>query len=87
MHVGVLVTVARCSIYVRLLFVEDFLMAELEKTYSDRWLNKVEASKVLRISVSTLERRTKDGSIPSHKIGRLRRYRLSDLLNLGSQGA
>jgi excisionase family DNA binding protein len=62
-------------------------MVELEKLYSDRWLNKEEASKVLKISLSTLERRTKDGSIPSHKIGRLRRYRFSDLLNLGNNGA
>ncbi len=38
------------------------------------------AAKILGLSVPTLERRTRDGSVPSIKIGRLRRYRRSDLL-------
>lgn len=39
-----------------------------------------EAAKLLGCSVPTLERRTKENIIPSHKIGRLRRYKPSEIL-------
>ena len=37
-------------------------------------------AKLLRCSVATIERRTRTGDLPSVKIGRLRRYRRSDLV-------
>jgi len=39
-------------------------------------------AELLACSVPTVERRTKTGEIPSVKIGRLRRYRRSDVLQL-----
>jgi excisionase family DNA binding protein len=39
-----------------------------------------EAAKLLNCSVPSLERYTRDGMIPSHKIGRLRRYKPSEIL-------
>jgi len=39
------------------------------------------AAEVVGCSVSTIERLTRDGVIPSFKIGRLRRYRRSDLVS------
>jgi excisionase family DNA binding protein len=47
----------------------------------DGFIDKHRAAELLGCSVPTLERRTADGSIPSHKIGRLRRYRASELLS------
>lgn len=38
------------------------------------------AAKVMGCSVATVERRTRDGDLPSVKIGRLRRYRRCDLV-------
>jgi excisionase family DNA binding protein len=43
------------------------------------------AAKLLGCSVATVERRTKEGSLPSVKFGRLRRYRRADLLALVSK--
>lgn len=44
------------------------------------------AAELLGCSVPTIERRTRDGSIPSVRIGRLRRYRRSDLTGLNTKG-
>ena len=38
-----------------------------------------EAANVLRVSVSTIERLTRSGALPSVKIGSLRRYRVETL--------
>lgn len=43
------------------------------------------AAQVLGCSIATIERRSKEGSIPSVKLGRLRRYRRADLLALESK--
>lgn len=48
----------------------------------DEMLDAHGAAMVLGCSVSTVERRTKEGSIPSVKLGRLRRYRRADLLTM-----
>ncbi|MCY3010270.1 MAG: helix-turn-helix domain-containing protein [Planctomycetota bacterium] len=40
------------------------------------------AAELIGCSVPTIQRRTKLGEIPSTKLGRLRRYRRSDLLAL-----
>jgi excisionase family DNA binding protein len=47
----------------------------------DGYIDKHEAAKILGASVPSIERWTARGEIPSHKIGGLRRYRASELLN------
>ena len=47
----------------------------------DGYIDKHEAAKILGASVPSIERWTSSGKIPSHKIGGLRRYRASELLN------
>jgi len=49
---------------------------------NEQMLDVHQAAKLLGLSVPTLERRTRDGSIPSVKIGRLRRYRRSELVDI-----
>lgn len=61
-------------------FFADSLAKRIEP--NEQMLDVHEAARFLGLSVSTLERRTRDGSIPSIKIGRLRRYRRSDLVNI-----
>ena len=51
---------------------------------SHEYLDAAGAAEVLGCSVPTVERRAKSGEIPSVKIGKLRRYRRSDLLSLGN---
>jgi excisionase family DNA binding protein len=46
----------------------------------DKLLDKIQAAAALSCSVSTVERMTRTGQIPSHKVGNLRRYKLSELL-------
>lgn len=60
---------------------------ELEKRLStrsvgDAWVNVREAAEILGVSIPTVERRTREGIIPSEKLGRLRRYKRSVLLAL-----
>ncbi len=47
----------------------------------DSYIDKYEAAKILGASIPSIERWTASGEIPSHKIGGLRRYRASELLN------
>ena len=49
----------------------------------DRLLNTEEAAKLLSCSTATIERYVRSGTIPSVKIGRLRRFRRSKLLAFG----
>lgn len=51
----------------------------------DVMLDALGAAAVLACSVPTVERLTKSGAIPSLKVGRLRRYRRSDLLALANE--
>jgi excisionase family DNA binding protein len=60
--------------------VAERVVALLNSRPSDGFIDKHQAAELLGCSVPTVERRTSDGSIPSHKIGRLRRYRASELL-------
>jgi excisionase family DNA binding protein len=46
-----------------------------------------QAAQWLGVSVATVERLTRSGAIPSHKFGRLRRYRRSDLTGNKEGGA
>lgn len=52
----------------------------------DEYLDCHRAAELLGCSVATVERRTRDGSIPSVKVGRLRRYRRADLLAMDVKG-
>jgi excisionase family DNA binding protein len=61
--------------------VAERVVALLNSRPSDGFIDKHQAAELLGCSVPTVERRTADGSIPSHKIGRLRRYLPSELLN------
>lgn len=47
---------------------------------ADVWIDVHAAADVLGCSVPTVERLTRSGELPSRKVGRLRRYRRSDLL-------
>ena len=61
--------------------VAERVLALLNSRPSDGFIDKHQAAELLGCSVPTVERRTADGSIPSHKIGRLRRYLPNELLN------
>ena len=52
----------------------------------DVMIDALGAASLLACSVPTIERLTKSGAIPSVKVGRLRRYRRSDLLGLNEKG-
>jgi excisionase family DNA binding protein len=62
------------------------IVASRCSTPSDEMLDVYGAAKLLGCSVATIERRTKEGSLPSVKFGRLRRYRRADLLALNKKG-
>jgi excisionase family DNA binding protein len=67
--------------------VAERVVARLNSRPPQGFVDKNQAAAILGISVPTLERRTADGSIPSHKIGRLRRYLPSELLGNKNGGA
>ena len=46
------------------------------------WLTKLEAAQLLGISISSLEKRTREEIIPGHKFGSCRRYKRAELLAL-----
>jgi excisionase family DNA binding protein len=54
--------------------------AKLAGRDADALIDVHQAAALLKCSVPTIERLTKAGEIPSLKVGRLRRYRPSDLL-------
>lgn len=56
------------------------------RSESDAMMDAHGAASLLACSVPTIERLTKSGLIPSVKVGRLRRYRRSDLLALNEKG-
>ena len=57
------------------------------KQTSDEWLIAKQAAEILKISLSKLESLTRDNLITSHKFGRTRRYKRSELLALSSAKA
>ena len=57
------------------------------KQTSDEWLVAKEAAALLKVSISKLESMTRDNLIPSHKLGRTRRFKRSELLALSSTAA
>ena len=49
------------------------------------YVDKGEAARLLGCSISTIERHTRSGKLPSWKLGGIRRYRYDDLNSFGSQ--
>jgi excisionase family DNA binding protein len=70
--------------------VAEIIVAKLTAAQSpvavapERWLTISEAAKVLGVSQPTVERLTRSGLIPSHKLGRCRRYLASELQGHGN---
>ena len=60
--------------------VAERVWAHMNSRPPEGFVDKYRAAAILGISVPTLERRAADETIPSHKIGRLRRYLPSELL-------
>jgi excisionase family DNA binding protein len=67
--------------------VAEIVLARMNSRPSEGFVDKYRAAAILGISVPTLERRAADETIPSHKIGRLRRYLPSELLGNKKGGA
>ena len=62
--------------------VAEIVVARLaSRPIEDGFIDKFQAAKILGASIATIERWTASGEIPSHRIGGLRRYRASELLN------
>ena len=63
--------------------VAEIVVARMgsSRPIGDGFIDKHEAAKILGCSIATIERWTASGEIPSHRIGGLRRYRASELLN------
>jgi len=66
--------------------IADKIAAKLSEQRTDALIDVHGAAALLSCSVPTIERRTRDGSIPSVKVGRLRRYRRVDLLAVNKKG-
>ena len=66
--------------------ISERVMARLSSRPDDRLIGKQEAAELLGCSVPTVERLTRSGAIPSHKVGKLRRYRASEILTARKVG-
>lgn len=64
--------------------VAEIVLQRLRDNPTDGLLDKHQAAQLMNCSRPTIERWTRDGKIPSHKIGGLRRYKASELLGVGS---
>jgi len=62
--------------------IAERVSSRLSQVDQDAMIDSHSVAELLACSVPTVERRTKTGEIPSVKIGRLRRYRRSDVLQL-----
>jgi excisionase family DNA binding protein len=60
--------------------ISERVAARLSSRPVDGLIGKAEAAELLGCSVPTVERLTRSGAIPSHRVGRLRRYRASEIL-------
>lgn len=61
--------------------IADRILAQLRSSLdADAMLDSVEAAELLGISRATLERRVADGSLRPIRVGRLRRFRRSELV-------
>ena len=66
--------------------VADLVAEKLSSRPADGLVDKAEAAALLGCSVPTVERLTRSGAIPSHKVGKLRRYRASEILTARKVG-
>ena len=66
--------------------VADLVVEKLSHQPIDRLIGKAEAAALLGCSVPTVERLTRSGAILSHKLGKLRRYRASEILTAKKVG-
>lgn len=67
--------------------IADRLAARIgERPAADELLDVHGAAEVLGCSVPTIERAVRRGELPSLRVGRLRRFRRSDLLGLNGKG-
>ena len=66
--------------------VADLVAERLLSRPPDGLIGKGEAAALLGCSVPTIERLTRSGAIASHKIGKLRRYRASEILTARKVG-
>ena len=60
--------------------ISERVAVRLSSRPVDGLIGKEEAAALLGCSVPTVERLTRSGAIPSHKVGKLRRYRASEIL-------
>ncbi|MFN6130942.1 MAG: helix-turn-helix domain-containing protein [Planctomycetota bacterium] len=67
--------------------VAERVAAKMTGMDPDPMGDRHQAAKWLGVSVATVERLTRSGAIPSVKLGRLRRYRRSDLTGNRKGGA
>lgn len=58
------------------------LLKDIQQQPTDELITAEQAAELLNCSLATIQRLTKGCAIPSAKIGNLRRYRKSALLNL-----
>jgi excisionase family DNA binding protein len=66
--------------------VADLVAEKLSSRPVDGLIGKDEAAALLGCSVPTIERLTRSGAIPSHKVGKLRRYRAIEILTARKVG-
>ena len=64
--------------------ISERLAGQSSQSNADTYLDSHGAADLLGCSVPTIERLTKAGKLPSVKLGRLRRYRRSDVLALST---
>ena len=67
------------------MFLENIVsrvVKEIQRQPTDGLITAEQAAELLKCSLATIHRLTKDCTIPSVKIGKLRRYRRSALLDL-----
>ena len=66
--------------------ISERVVVRLSSRPADGLIGKQEAAELLGCSVPTVERLTRSGAIPSHKVGKLRRYRASEILTARKVG-
>jgi excisionase family DNA binding protein len=66
--------------------IAERVASKLAGRDADALIDVHQAAALLKCSVPTVERLTKSGAIPSVKLGRLRRYRPSELLSARKGG-
>jgi excisionase family DNA binding protein len=67
--------------------IAERVSAKLSEQNPDSLVDVHRAAEMLNCSVPTVERLTRSGAIPSVKLGRLRRYRPSELMGMEKGGA